>query len=76
MRELDLLDGRVPPLEVLDAVKELRVLPQRPCDRAQTPDVLRMSPTGVVTPAVAVRDEGSPHRGRAATLPDAGGGRQ
>ena len=75
MCELDLLDGRVPPLEVLDAVKELRILPQCACDRAETPDVLRMSPASVVAPAVAVRDEGSPHRGRAATLPDAGGGR-
>ena len=57
MRELDLLDGRVPSLEVLDAVKELRILAQRACDRAEPADVFRMPPAGIVAPAVAVRDE-------------------
>jgi hypothetical protein len=35
-------------------VKEIRVFPQCPGDGAQTTDVLRMAPAGVVAPAVAM----------------------
>lgn len=61
MSELDLLDRRVASLEMLDGVKQLRVITQGTGDGAQTPDVLRMSPSGVVAAAVAVGDERGPH---------------
>ena len=57
MSKLELFDGRVTSLEVLDGVKHLWVLTQRPGDGAQAPDMLRMSPTGIVSTAVAVRDD-------------------
>ncbi len=50
----ELFNRGVSPLEVLDLVKKVRVLSQRARDGAQTADVLRMSPAGVVTPAIAV----------------------
>src|SRR5436190_23963826 len=62
MSELELLDRRMAPLEVFDGVEYFRVLPQRSRYRAQTSDVLRVTPPGVVTPAIAVRDERRPHR--------------
>ena len=54
MGKLELFDCRVTPLEVLDGVKQLGFFTQRPGDGAETSDVLRMSPTGVVSSAVAV----------------------
>ena len=54
MGKLELFNGRVTSLEVLDGVKQLGFFTQRPGDRAETSDVLRMSPTGIVSPAVAV----------------------
>src|SRR2546422_2713266 len=56
-----LLDGGVPPLDVLDIMKCFWIVPKRPRDGAETPDVLGVSPSGVVSAAVAVRDERSPH---------------
>ena len=61
MHELELLDGRVTSLEVLNVVKQKRIVTQRPGDGAQSSDVLRMSPSGVVSSAVAVGDERGPH---------------
>jgi hypothetical protein len=46
---------------VLDGMEKFWILSQRPGYCAQAPDVLRMSPSGVVTAAVAVGDEGGPH---------------
>jgi hypothetical protein len=40
-------------------VKELGLVPQGSRERAQTSDVLRMSPAGIVPTAVWVRDEGN-----------------
>jgi len=61
MHKLELIDHRVPSLEMFDGVKELRVIAQSAGDRTQTPDVLRMSPSGVVASAIAVGDERRPH---------------
>ena len=62
MRQLELCDGRVASLEMFDLVEQLRIVTQRTRYRAQTSDVLRMSPPGVVASAVAVGDERGPHR--------------
>lgn len=59
--ELQLVNGRVSSLEVIDGMKYLRVLAQGARDRAQAADVLGMSPPGVVPSAIAVRDECGPH---------------
>ena len=48
-------------LEVLDGVKELEILPQRPGNGAQTSDVLGMPPAGIVPAAVRAGDEGYGH---------------
>ena len=61
MNELELLDGRVPALEMVDGMKELRIFAQRSRNRAQAADVLRMRPPGVVAAAIAVGDERGPH---------------
>jgi hypothetical protein len=55
--ETQLRRRRVPPLEVIYAVKEFRVLPERACYRAKPADVLRRAPACVVSPAIAVGDE-------------------
>lgn len=47
----------VPALRVIDAMKKLGLVPKRAGDRAEAPDVLGMTPPGVVTPAIAVRNE-------------------
>jgi hypothetical protein len=47
----------VAPLEMIYAVKKLRVLPESACDCAKPADVLRRAPACVVSPAVAVGDE-------------------
>ena len=56
MRELQLIVGRVPTFDVLQRVKQLEVLAQRAGDRAQPAHVFRMSPAGVVTAAIGMRD--------------------
>src|SRR5438876_504246 len=61
VRKSQLFDGGVPPLDVLDIMKCFWIVPKRPRDGAETPDVLGVSPSGVVSAAVAVRDERSPH---------------
>ena len=75
MNDLELLDGRVPALEMVDGMKELRIFAKRPGDGAQPTDVLRMSPPGVVPATIAVGDERGPHGPCVAILPVAGGGR-
>jgi hypothetical protein len=75
MNELELLDRRVPALEMVDGVKELGIFAKRTRNRAQTADVLRMSPPGVVPATIAVGDERGPHGPWVAILPVAGGGR-
>jgi hypothetical protein len=60
MRELELLDGRVAPLEMRHFMKQLRIFAQRSRNGAQTPDVLGMIPAGVVSTAIAVGDERGP----------------
>ena len=75
MDELELLDGRVPALEMVDGVKELGIFAQRTGDGAQAADVLGMRPSGVVPAAIAVGDERGPHGPWTAILPVAGGGR-
>jgi hypothetical protein len=52
--ELQLLDCRVAPFDVLNAMKQFRIFAQGTRDSAQSTDMLRMSPAGVVTAAVAV----------------------
>lgn len=84
MRELELLDCRVAPLEMLDPMKKLRIFPQRSRNGAQTPYVFRMIPACIVSAAIAMGDERgpsailtpSPHRAGRSTPPVAGGGRQ
>ena len=61
MRELDLLDRRMSPFEVLHGVKELGIFAQGARNSAKAADVLRVSPPGVVAPTIAMGDEGSPH---------------
>lgn len=77
MHQLELLDGGVSSLDVLDGVKETGILTKGARDGAESADVLGMAPPGVVAPAITVGDEGCPHssRGGGATLPVAGGGR-
>ena len=55
--ERQLLGRRVPALEMFDSMKKIRLLAQRARDRAKTSDVFRMTPSGVVTAAIAVRNE-------------------
>jgi hypothetical protein len=62
--QLDLLDRRVPSLEMIDGMKQLGAFTKSARDRAQSADVLRMPPAGVVAPAIAVGDESGPHRFR------------
>lgn len=52
--ELELLQHRVTTFDVLDAGKEVGVVPERAGDRAQAAHVLRMSPARVVPAAIAV----------------------
>jgi hypothetical protein len=63
---------------VIDRVEELRINAERARYRAKAANVLRVSPRGVVAAAIAAGNEGGPHFGgtvgRAAILPDAGGG--
>jgi len=49
-------------LDVRQRVEELGVLTQRARNHAQTPDVLRMPPAGIVTAAIGVGDEGGAQR--------------
>jgi hypothetical protein len=55
--ETQLSRGGVTSLEVIYAVKKLRVLAESACDCAQAADVLRRAPACVVSPAIAVGDE-------------------
>jgi hypothetical protein len=75
VRQLQFFDGRVASLDVLDGMEKFWILSQRPGYCAESPDVFRMSPAGVVTATVAVRDERGPHGPKAATRPVADGGR-
>src|SRR5437763_1120652 len=63
MRQPELLNCGLSAFQMLDGVKELRILAQRARDRPQAPDVLRMPPPGVVAPAIAMGDKRGPHRG-------------
>ena len=56
VRERELVRRRVPPFDVLERVKQLGILAQRARDGAQPPDVLGVTPPGVVAAAVGVRD--------------------
>src|ERR1700682_3544458 len=76
MNERELLDGRVPTFEVVDGVKELWILAKRAGNCAEPADVLRVPPSGVVPPTIAVGDERGPHGPWAAILPAAGGARK
>ena len=58
VRQGDLVFGRVAPLAMVERAEQLKVLAQRPRNRPQASDVLRMIPPVVVTAAVGVRDEG------------------
>jgi hypothetical protein len=57
VREREIVGGGVPPLEMPNGVKELRLLAERARNRPQTTDMLGMAPPGVVPPAVRVGDE-------------------
>jgi hypothetical protein len=59
--ELQLVDCRVSAFDVLNPMKQFRIFAERARDSAQSTYVLRMSPSGVVTAAVTVGDEGRPH---------------
>ena len=58
MSQGDLVLGRVAPLAMVERAEQFNVLAQRPRNRPQASDVLRMIPPVVVTAAVGVRDEG------------------
>ena len=79
VHQFQLVDRRVAPFQVVDGVEQSGIVAEGACNRSKAPDVLRMSPSGVVTPAIAVGNERSPHEsGRATepfTRPLAGGGR-
>src|SRR5688572_14313256 len=71
MHERDLVRGRVARLDVLEGRQHLGMLSERLRDRPNATDVLGMTPPGIVTPAVGVRDErdahGAPRRRRDAS---------
>ena len=79
MHQFQLVDSRVAPFPVVDGVEQSGIVAKSACNRSKAPDVLRMPPPRVVSPAIAVGNERSPHgSGRATkplTLPLAGGGR-
>ena len=52
--KLQFLDRCVPTFYVLDAMKQFRIFPQCPGDRAQPTDVFRMSPSCIVATAIAM----------------------
>ena len=54
VHQLELFHGGVTTFDVLDTVEQLRIFTQRAGDGAQTADVLGMSPTRVVTAAIAM----------------------
>jgi hypothetical protein len=54
VRKLELVDCRVPSLEVFDAMKQLRIFAEGARDGAQSTYMLRMAPPGIVAPAVTV----------------------
>src|SRR4051812_20193762 len=61
VRQGEVAYGRVPPLDVEQRVKQLDIVAERPRDGPQSAHVLRVTPTGVVSAAVRVRDEGDGH---------------
>ncbi len=75
VNELELLDRRVSSFEMVDFVKQSRIIAKRTCDGSQAADVLRMSPSGVVPTTIAMGNERGPHGPSRAILPVAGGGR-
>jgi hypothetical protein len=66
MSERDLIDRRVAAFDVLDQLEQLRIIPQRPRDRAQPADMLRVSPARIMPPTVGMRDirDGQERTGR------------
>ena len=54
VRQLELLDARVSPLDVIDDGEKGGILPQRSGDGSETSYVLRMAPAGVMPSAIAV----------------------
>jgi hypothetical protein len=61
MCEGQLLIRRLPALDVLDGLEETRVVAECASYCAEPTDVLGMTPAGVVTAAISVRDERDAH---------------
>jgi hypothetical protein len=74
VRERYFLCRCVASLQMIDSMKDLRIIAQRPGNRAQPADVLRMPPSSVVSAAIAIRNERRPHGRAGVTQPVAGGG--
>jgi hypothetical protein len=61
VRESELIVGRHPAFDMLDCLEETRVVAECASNRAETANVLGMTPASVVTAAVCVRDERDAH---------------
>jgi hypothetical protein len=62
MHQRELFGSCVPPFEVLDAFEQLRPIAERSSYRAQTADMLGMSPSRIVPAAISMGNEPDAHR--------------
>ena len=61
VNELELFRGCVSSFDLLDCIEQLGIITERAGDRAQSANVLRVIPPGVVSTAIRVGNEGDGH---------------